>query len=251
MMHPNIKYPLRPDSLDLRDYHLRSAFKTPEQLPKHMDLRPKMSPVVDQGELGSCTANAIVSGLREYLLLRSGKPFKPLSRLFLYWHERQVEGTIEEDAGASLRDGMKLLQKLGVCRSELWPYTEDFRRKPDAAAEADASHYRIREYHRVVGLNSLKAALAQGMPVVFGMLLYESFEGRGPETTGVIHMPDISTEPLLGGHAMCAAGYDDDQKMVIVRNSWGTRWGKNGYCFIPYEMFQNPALLMDMWTSKK
>ncbi|MEB3103665.1 C1 family peptidase [Ferviditalea candida] len=207
-----------------------------------------MPPVVDQGELGSCTANAIVRGLREYLLLQSGRPFERLSRLYLYWHERQVEGTVGQDAGASLRDGMKLLQKLGVCRSKLWPYTEDFRKKPDDAAEADAIHFRISEYHRVAGLNHLKAALAQGWPVVFGMLIYESFEGPGPVATGVIDVPDVAREQLLGGHALCAAGYDDAQQMVIVRNSWGTDWGKDGYCFIPYAIFQNPALLMDMWT---
>ena len=90
-----------------------------------------MSPVVDQGHLGSCTANAIVSGLREYLLKQSGRPFIPLSRLFLYYHEREIKGDIQDDKGAILRDGMAVLEKIGVC-PERYPYSEDFRDKPSS-----------------------------------------------------------------------------------------------------------------------
>lgn len=96
------KYTVKKDVRDLRDLHFRSSkYSYPKELPKMIDLRHQMSPIVDQGHLGSCTANAITSGLREYLELQSGHPLTRLSRLFLYWHERELEGTVNEDSGAS------------------------------------------------------------------------------------------------------------------------------------------------------
>src|SRR5690242_15676766 len=110
------KYPLKREKRDLRDYQFRStAFMSPSELPKKVDLRQQMPPIVDQGSLGSCTANAIASGLREYLLIKAQEEWTPLSRLYLYWHERELEGSVEEDSGAYIRDGMKVLQKRGVC----------------------------------------------------------------------------------------------------------------------------------------
>ncbi|MEB3103098.1 glucosaminidase domain-containing protein [Ferviditalea candida] len=238
------KYTLQPDPLDMRDYVYRSTFKTPADLPKQVDLRTQMSPVVDQGSIGSCTANAIVSGLREYLLLQAGKPLEALSRLFLYWHEREILGRVNEDSGASLRDGMKVLQQTGVSSELLWPYSKDFRTQPDADAEADAGRFRIREYHRVNSMDDIKAALAQGLPVVFGFVVYESLERVGSD--GMVSVPDVGKEARLGGHAMVFAGYDDDRQVFIVRNSWGPSWGDKGYCYLPYRAFY--GFVMDTWT---
>ncbi|MED1473574.1 hypothetical protein P4U57_03850 [Bacillus pseudomycoides] len=94
---------VRKDPIDLRDRMFQSyLFSNEEDLPTQVDLRERMSDVVDQGQLGSCTANAIVSGLREYLLKQSGRPFVLLSRLYLYYHERKIEGDIQNDNGAIL-----------------------------------------------------------------------------------------------------------------------------------------------------
>ncbi|MBL0388393.1 C1 family peptidase [Tumebacillus sp. ITR2] len=231
-----------------------AIFNTPEALPKAVDLRDKCSPVVDQGQLGSCTANAMASGLREYLLLRSGQPFTPLSRLFLYWHEREMEGSLNEDAGAQIRDGMKVLNKVGVCPEADYPYAIDhFKDKPTSQAEKDAALYRIGEYHRIASLSLLKAALAQGLPVVIGFAVYDSFESKEVAATGIVPMPDAETEQMLGGHAVLAVGYDDEGGHVIIRNSWGEGWGDEGNCYFPYEMWdynhilQSP-IVFDMWT---
>jgi C1A family cysteine protease len=117
-----------------------------------------MSPIVDQGELGSCTANAIVSGLREYLELKEGKELTPLSRLFLYWHERDVEGTVNEDSGAYIRDGMKALTDIGVAPETDFPYdVSKFTLKPSDQAEKDAANFKITSYHRVTDLNGLRS----------------------------------------------------------------------------------------------
>ncbi|MGZ4123276.1 MAG: C1 family peptidase [Tumebacillaceae bacterium] len=245
------KYTLQRDRLDLRDKMYHSPdFRTPEHLPASVDLRAQCSPIVDQGQLGSCTANAIASGLREYLLLQSGQELTRLSRLFLYWHEREIEHTVNEDSGAMIRDGMKVLQKLGVCPEVDYPYEiSHFTDRPSPQAEQDALTNRISEYHRVTNLNLLKAALASGLPVVLGFSVYESFESAETAKTGIVTIPDPSMEQLLGGHAVLAVGYDDAKQQVIVRNSWGTTWGDQGYCYFPYELFQD-GIVNDMWTGK-
>ena len=83
-------------------------------------MRSKCSPVEDQGQLGSCTANALVGAL-EFLELKDGAQFVDLSRLFLYYNERVIEGTVDHDSGAFIRDGIKSLAKQGVCTEPEWP----------------------------------------------------------------------------------------------------------------------------------
>jgi C1A family cysteine protease len=245
------KYSVKKDTRDLRDSHFRSfKYVSPKELPKSIDMRGKMSPIVDQGQLGSCTANAIASGLREYLELQAGQQLTRLSRLFLYWHERELEGTVNEDSGAMLRDGMKVLNKLGVCPEPDFPYDiNQFRQKPSPQAEADAVNFRINEYHRILDLAALKSALAEGLPVVIGFTVYESFESEKVARTGIVPIPD-KKEQVLGGHAVLAVGYDDDKQLVIIRNSWGSSWGDQGYCYFPYGMFRGKKYIMDMWTGK-
>jgi C1A family cysteine protease len=245
------QYLLKRDRMDMRDYVYRSqSVKALTDLPKTADLRAKMSPIVDQGRLGSCTANAIVSGLREYLEIAAEQSLVRLSRLFLYYEERRLQGTIDEDSGASIRDGMKVLAQIGVCPEEDYPYdVSRFRDAPSAKALANAAQYKIAEYHRVINLQSLKAALSEGLPVVFGFKVYESFEKAEVAKTGVIPMPR-KEERILGGHAVLAVGYVDKGKSgkLIVRNSWGDEWGDQGYCYMSYAVFNK--LVMDMWTGK-
>jgi C1A family cysteine protease len=248
------KYPLKREKRDLRDYHFKStSFAAPQTLPKKVDLRKEMSPIVDQGSLGSCTANAIASGLREYLLIKGQQGWSPLSRLFLYWHERQLEGHIDEDSGAYIRDGMKVLQKVGVCPEQDYPYDiSHFRDHPSQQAEKDAARFQINDYSRIPDLYALKAALAEGLPVVIGVLIYESFESPEVARTGKVPYPKKSKERVLGGHALLAVGYTDkgSSGTVIVRNSWGADWGDEGYCYMPYRMFKDPDCVMDMWTGQ-
>lgn len=245
------KYLLQPDRLDLRDKMFHSAdFRTPQHLPPAVDMRAQCSPIVDQGHLGSCTANAIASGLREFLLLQSGQELTRLSRLFLYWHERDIEHTVDEDSGAMLRDGMRVLQKIGVCPEADYPYEiSHFTDRPSTQAEQDASTYKISEYHRVANIQLLKAALAGGLPVVIGFKVYESFESQETAQTGIVQIPDPTMEQLLGGHAVLAVGYEDEKNHVIIRNSWGEKWGDQGYCYFPYELFHD-GIVTDMWTGR-
>jgi C1A family cysteine protease len=246
------KYTLKPDKSDLRDLIFRStSISSLSSLPKSIDLREKLSPVVDQGQLGSCTANAIASGLREYLLLQAGSPLVRLSRLFLYWHERQMEGTTYEDSGAYIRDGMKVLTSIGVPSEQDYPYDiTRFTDRPTAQAEADASAFKISSYHRVTDLNALKVSLYEGLPVVAGIKVYSSFESEKTARTGMVTIPKKGEE-FLGGHAVLIVGYKKigNTEYLIVRNSWGEDWGDKGYFYMPSSFIQR-GLVTDMWTGK-
>lgn len=247
------QYLLKKDLPDVRDYIFSKTLSTDgTSLPTKIDLRDQMSPIVDQGQLGSCTANAIVSGYREYMLNKEGLVNPSLSRLFLYWHERSMEGTVNTDSGAFIRDGMKTLADLGVCPEADFPYDiTKFTQTPSGTAEADAAAFKIDSYHRVVGgVDGLKQALAAGYPVVIGIVVYDSFESFDTSCGGKIPMPNKTTEKMLGGHALLAVGYDDDAKNVIVRNSWGVNWGDHGYCYIPYDFINDITLTNDMWTGE-
>jgi C1A family cysteine protease len=247
-----LKYAIKKDKIDLRDKMYRaSTIIHPDHLPESVDLRPQMSPIVDQGALGSCTANAVVSGLREYLLLQAGEPLTRLSRLYLYWHERELEGTINEDSGAYIRDGMKVLANLGVPAEIDFPYDiRYFTDRPTELAEVDAAKYKITEYRRITNALGLKTALAEGNPVVIGMELYDSFESDLVRSTGMVPVPE-KWEQSLGGHAVCAVGYKKINRKdhIIIRNSWGDGWGDNGYCYVPMS-FISRKIIMDMWTGK-
>ncbi len=274
MINSSYKYGLKPDRKDLRDFIYKPLIT---RLPKRVDLRPQFPAVYDQGRLGSCVANAGV-GLREYLEVASGigppplqyypfspmealeclnylnnlrswfeKKYVPLSRLFLYWHIRNLEGTVNEDSGASLDDCMKVMKNTGICPEADFPYDiTKFTEPPTEKANHDAAGFKISSYFRVPDLDHLKAALAEGNPVIFGFYVYESFESETVARTGVCPKPQ-KNDHLLGGHAVVAVGYEDTLLggKLIVRNSWGPSWGKQGYFTMAYDVFK--ILAMDMW----
>lgn len=241
-------YAWNPDIPDHRDHAFASLAATP--LPTHVDLRPGCSPVEDQGNLGSCTGNAIV-GCLEFLEKKDGVPFQDLSRLFVYYQERAIEGTIKQDSGAQIRDGIKAIANSGVCAEPLWPYNiAKFKNKPTVKAVADAKKHLITSYARITTLQDMKQCLADGYPFVFGFSVYDSFESAVVAKTGVVPMP-TKTEKLLGGHAVAAVGYNDTTQRFIVRNSWGVAWGQVGYFTIPYAYLSNTNLADDMWTVRR
>ena len=241
-----LRYGWIPDVPDQRDF-LYSAVRPTLAIPPHIDLRPTCSTIEDQGNLGSCTGNAL-AGAIEFLERKNGVPFVDASRLFIYYNERALEGTIKSDAGAMIRDGIKTMKNQGVCSETRWPYIiSKFATKPGAACYKEALKRQITSYHRILTLDDMRTCLADGFPFVFGFTVYESFESQEVARNGIVQMPQ-PTERSLGGYAVLAVGYDDEERRFIVRNSWGTDWGQKGYFTIPYEYLASRNLADDLWT---
>ncbi len=244
-----MKYKLKRQEKDDRDIIFSAVPK--KAIPKVVDLRSLMPGVYNQLELGSCTANSSVA-YNVYL----NKNKIELSRLFEYYKAREIEGTVDEDSGATNRDSVKAIKKNGVCEEKLMPYNVDkFSVAPTDAAIVNAKNYIISSYSLLNSLTGIKQALAISKPVIIGMDVFESFEGSVIANTGIMPIPK-KTEEYLGGHSVLVVGYIDGKNptksltgCLIIRNSWGIEWGDNGYFYMPYEYLKEHTF--DYWVMNK
>ena len=238
------KYGWNPDLPDQRDFVYAAPTPYQQNIPTSVDLSKKCPPVYDQGQLGSCTANAIAAAVE----FDQKTKFVP-SRLFIYYNERVMEGTVASDAGAQIRDGIKSVATQGVPPESEWPYQiGSFSQQPPANVYSDAKADLVTLYQRLIpDLNTMQGCLASGFPFVFGFTVYESFEGAQVAKTGILSMP-TSKEKTVGGHAVLAVGYDDATREFLVRNSWGPNWGLKGYFKMPYSYLLSAKLASDFWT---
>jgi C1A family cysteine protease len=242
LVEPKVKYTVKKDKVDDRDYLYKP---TQKELREHVDLRQYASRVESQGHLSSCTGNAVVGAYE--LLLNKTMPdkFIDLSRLFVYYNARLLEDNTNNDDGAYVRDAIKGLTKYGICSEKIWPYhIKDYATKPTDESYLDAKHRNIENYYRVLTMDSLLDALNNDKPVVFGMLVYKSFDDLY-NYYDTVPMPKGEEEPV-GAHAMCFVGYDLNKKLFIARNSFGMNWGVNGYCYIPFDYVGKEVL--DLWV---
>jgi hypothetical protein len=233
----------------------------------HLGDKGCMPPVEDQGEIGSCTANAVI-GIVEYLIRAAEGPQLDLSRMFLYKVTRRLLGWTG-DTGAYIRTTIKAMRMFGVPPEADWPYEPALLdREPDAYHYAYAQNFRALGYIRLDGygdiragfpsrgeatLDALKRTLADGYPVAFGFPVYSSIADMGRNF--VIPLPQGRHDTVIGGHAVLAVGYDDTVEVdgnespgaVIVRNSWGLEWAQQGYGYLPYKYITD-ELAVDLWT---
>lgn len=238
------KYSWIPELPDFRD--LEFKIEAPKILPPVVDLRNEYGLIYDQGSLGSCTANAIAMAFDFERAKQGSGPLLP-SRLFIYYNERVMEGTVGYDSGAMIRDGIKSLAKQGVCAEKDWPYNPTrYTKKPSVKCFTEAKSYILKQYLSLTGVHDLKQCLADGFGFVFGFTVYESFESDEVARTGIVTIPQ-RREKILGGHAVYCVGYDDAKESFIVRNSWGEGWGDAGHFYLPYQYFER-GLADDMWT---
>jgi C1A family cysteine protease len=265
-------------------------------LPTSCDNRVYCSPVEDQGNLGSCTAN-MFAGIMEYneikrqatggvvniaatgptvtvsgvtqdksgnvtfTTLVSAVPTPSptptptpslvnVSRLFHYYATRKLEGTVSEDSGATIRDTIKAGNKYGVIDEKLWPYVvSNFATNPPSNLWATAKTHVVNSYHSIADgdVQTMKSVLSQGYLVGFGFQVYSYFLSQAMATGGFLNIP-TAAESLQGGHAVVLVGYDDSKSAFLVRNSWGTSWGLNGYFWMHYDYVANPKLASDFWV---
>jgi hypothetical protein len=218
-------------------------------LPPRVDLRPACSPVEDQGQVGSCTANAVV-GAVEFKRWKAGRT-DDLSRLFVYYNARKIRGAESEDCGAMIAHGMAAILGQGVPPESAWPYDPaKVNVQPDAAAYAAAEANTEVEYARVDGIEHVKGALAREHPVVFAISLplrcYDDAASGGVFSTPTEQeCADELTQH--GTHAMLLVGYDTDANVFHVRNSWGADWGEGGYARLSIDTFQRAQAVGTTW----
>jgi C1A family cysteine protease len=232
-------------------YNLRFNLKI-NKLKTIVDLRSRFPPIYDQGQIGSCTANALC-GLIGYV-----HPGLFGSRLFLYYNERVLDNSVKYDCGAYLSDGIITLKQNGICLETLWPYTNHFSKKPSIICYIMALYSKIYNVYNISNtLESMKLFLTNGYPFVVGIVIYESFVTNMVATTGIVPMPNTNTEKFYGGHAIVCVGYNDTMTsngttgFWIMRNSWGKMWGDKGYFYLPYAYLTDDNLSSDLWTIGK
>jgi C1A family cysteine protease len=261
------------DLPDLRDHNAASDAvarvlakssllkKAAKALPSSIDLRRFCSPIEDQKSLGSCTAHA-GAGMLEYFERRAFGKHLDASRLFLYKVTRQLAGFTGDD-GAYLRDTMKAMVLFGMPPEKYWPYViSRFNDEPTAFCYSYAQAYKAIQYYRLdpqgtstaALLKNIKTSLAAQLPAMFGFSVYSSIPGSG-DGKGEIPYPG-SGDTLEGGHAVLAVGYDDQKKIgsskgaLLIRNSWSTAWGEQGYGWLPYAYVES-GLATDFWSLVK
>jgi len=218
--------------------------------PRKVDLRANCSPVEDQGQLGSCTANATIGALEYYQRKRGEAPADP-SRLFVYFNARRLGGRVNDDSGAEIAEAMASLLAYGAPREDHWPYDIGrFRDQPDQNVYSEALKNQPAEYARVERGDGVIGALARGYPVVFGIQLPRRCYDEAANT-GVMPEPtpaEIDEAAFMGGgHAMLIVGYDLDRKTYLLRNSWGTNWGDRGYCTMPMSAAEGGSRPEEFW----
>lgn len=287
----NYKLGWLPDLPDFRDYTVEHTLIFPElksqgvqspiatmvgklktlesdetKIPTNADFRDWCSPIENQGDIGSCTANAAV-GLVEYFERRSFGKYVDASRLFLYKVTRTLIG-FKGDSGAYLRSTIGALTIFGLVPEKYWPYNvNNFDTEPSAFCYSFADNYKTVQYYRLdppntttkVLLDRIKSFIASGIPSIFGFTVYDSIEQATSD--GKIPFPS-NNEKILGGHAVMAVGYDDNLVIennysknktvgaILIRNSWGEDWGENGYGWLPYE-YISKELAIDWWLILK
>lgn len=238
----------RPDHRDekLQVPRLKRIF-----MPAKADVREYCSRIENQGDIGSCTANASTTAM-EYLYNKLDKVQPELSRMFLYYATRVwiAKENPEADNGAMIRDVMKALCTYGVCLEKTWPYDHGkWTKDPPKAAKDEALTHQILHYYRCPNLRYIRACIADGYPAIGGFAVPESIDGDKTRNSGLVTYPGAK-ENFVGGHAVLFVGYDDKKKLLTFQNSWGVSWGDHGFGYLPYAYVEN-GLANDFWTIRR
>jgi C1A family cysteine protease len=218
------------------------------RLPDRVDLRVHCSPIENQLKTNSCVANAVIGAL-EFHQLKAGRALTDMSRLFVYYNARHLSDSTHQDSGSFIHHGMAAVLAHGACEARLWPFVEgNVLTKPSEDCYKNASAYEAVQYARAPRGTPALTAIAQGLPIVFGIFVPGEYYQVAAQT-GRMPKPDqVVSEQPPSGHAMLIVGYDMNDRAYLVRNSWGPGWADHGYCWIPFETMDSWSRDEDFWT---
>jgi len=218
------------------------------RLPDRVDLRVHCSPVENQLKTNSCVANAVIGAL-EFHHLKAGRPLTDLSRLFVYYNARILSESTQKDEGSFIHHGMASILAYGACEARLWPFIEAMvTSRPTDACYQNASSYEAVQYARTPRGVPALSALAQGLPIVFGIFVPGEYYQTAAQTGRMPKPGQAPQQSPAMGHAMLIVGYDMNERAYLVRNSWSASWAEHGYCWIPFETMDAWSREEDFWT---
>lgn len=227
---------LIPSPIDKRDI-LMSSILPMFTIPQQFEVKD-LTPVRDQGQEGTCVGFACAVGMKEWQEKKEHDNFIGLSPRYLYEKAKAADlfpdnkPRCSNGDGTSISTAMDILKGQGVCEERLWPYTECQPGSSQAGADTNATNYKIKAYARLDSLETMKRSLVVNGPFVIGVTVYDNWENPEVKTTGEIPMPSGG---VLGGHALCVIGYDDNTQLFKFKNSWSERWGDKGFGYLPYQ----------------
>lgn len=240
------------DVTDRRDLKFKTSRTLLPSKPNY-SLFDQLGLVKDQLSEGSCTGHAGSEHAETLIYKAYGKRVR-LSPAFLYYKERELEGTLPSDDGAESRSIFRALNKFGCCLESSDPYNPfKMNAVPTPVQLAEAALNKIGAYHRIESIDDIESCLISEYTCTLAVKLYQSFQ----DSIGVISLPNKTKERELGGHEMLIWGFDTtgfalwnlfNKPGVMVRNSWSSSWGLNGDCLFPFEYFKDPDLWMDSWV---
>ena len=216
-------------------------------LPEAVNLQRYAPTVGNQGQQGSCVAWSSAFGARTIVeAARTGKGPDQLkfSPAFLY-NNIKMDGC----QGSYILRAMEFMTRQGAVPYDRFPYRDDdCDRQAPTELFNEAAQFKMRGFTRltsgdnvgVLDLRAIKENLAQGAPVVIGMMVGQSY--MQPMMGQDVWNPEPDDQSMMGfgGHAQCVVGYDDKKYggAFLVMNSWGPEWGNNGFAWIRYQHFR-------------
>jgi C1A family cysteine protease len=210
----------------------------PKALPGNVDLRVPWWNIGNQESTGSCVGWASTDGVARYHMVQAGKIAKPglLSPSYTWMASKETDEftsrpeTFIEEVGTSLKAAMDILRKYGAVPESLLPFhiTTTMYVGDENTFYATAATRRLASYFNLQkNLTNWRNWLATHGPIMAGLNVDATWDNAAT-TQGKLDKFQPNT--VRGGHAVCIVGFTTD-KRFIVRNSWGTAWGDQGFAY--------------------